>query len=595
MAAERHRSGGLRSSVLHDAGQGRSTSSLGRRPALDGLRGVAIALVVWLHSMAAIVPPSGWHLLGGGLGVDIFFVLSGFLITTLLLEGSDEGPGRLRRFYTRRAARLLPALLAFLLVHTVVSVVLGWGLRRQVVTLAGALTFTSNWVPTFGGDVAIATLPLWSLAVEEQFYLLWPAALGLLGRFAPRHARGIVVAAIGLVAGWRVILTVAYGAGYPIVYQRTDARLDSILIGAGLAMLLQTGWNPSRRAVNTMGVMGAVVVSFWVVNPTPRADALFFGGFTLVALGTAAVILALVRGGDTRAHRLLCWRPLVALGRISYSLYLWHYLVFVLVHQVVDAGPYVRLAVAYCVALACATASYRGIEQPVLRWASSARQPRPVAATMSSPAPRSLRSAGAIATATFAVLLGTGVGLASAARQASPDDDAGEVAQEPTTSVVPGEQPAAADPPVPAGDGGVEDPGLGTATTTVPASKPGAEPTAPTPPAVELVDTQLVVSAPAVSGAVPGEPPSLRLTARLTTAGGEPLDGRSIRFDLLEAPACAAVTDAQGVASCAVAPPPAPSADLVVVASFPGDGTARPSTARWAASAVGGAVVDTAR
>lgn len=549
--------------------------ALGRVPALDGLRGVAIALVVWLHTMAVLVPSSAWHLFGGALGVDIFFVLSGFLITTLLLQGADEGRGRLKRFYQRRAARLLPALAAFLVVHAVAAMVVGWSRRAEAVTIVGAMTFTSNWMPAIGQHVAIASLPLWSLAVEEQFYLLWPATLILLVRL--RRPWATVGLAVVGVAVWRAVLTVAYGSGYPVVYQRTDTRLDSLLIGALLALLHQSGWAPSRKLVNIGGAVGALVVAFWVVNPTPTPNALFYGGYTLVALGTAAVILAIVRGGDTIAVRALSWRPLIGLGRISYSLYLWHYLVFVLVAKVVH-DTVMRVAAAYLLAVGCAVASYAGIEQPVLRWAASARGSRvaPVAVRTTAPwrlpRPRP-RPVFAVVGASCAVLLGFGLVLSTAARQTTTGEVLTSSEAAALSPLSGGRAPVAADGTDPPSGPSVPADHAPASVTSLPSADSGS----PVPFA-----TRLTVSAPSRSlGAVGAA--VLTLAGSLTNETGEALPGRTIRFALVSQPAvgCAAVTDRLGVASCSVSLATAPTGVVRFTAAFAGDDVASSAGAVW--------------
>jgi len=548
---------------------GGSTSSVlgGRIEALDGLRGVAVLSVMWLHAMATIVPSHHWHLFGAGLGVDVFFVLSGFLITALLLGGAYDGPRRLRRFYGRRAARLLPALYVFLVVHLAVALVLGWSLRRELVTLVGALTFTSNWVPLTGESVAIASLPLWSLAVEEQFYLVWPAALGLLARWRTRTAVGVAIGAVVLVVVWRSVLTLLEGQGYPVVYQRTDARLDGLLIGAVLALVLHGGWRPTVRQASWSGVVGGAVLALWVANPAPFDDALFFGGFTVVALAAAGVVVGLLHGGATPARKLLEWRPLVAIGRVSYSLYLWHFLVFVLVRDSVPGGATVQLPVGVALSLAVAAASFHGIERPILQW--STRRLDPDRRPEVRPAPSRPRAGGAlrppwpvragtVAGLTAAVLLGSGVGLASAAkggREAAPSigaeppttggGDVAEVAAPPTTAEVP-EVPSTA-PVVPSEPAPVE-----RAPVEVP---PGRDAPSLSPDVAGPLEGELVVSPPVV---VPDLAPSgaLLLRAQLSAGDGAPVVGSSVRLLIVagSVASCVALTDDDGVAECTVQP-----------------------------------------
>lgn len=350
-----------------DMADGGPAGPIGYRPALDGLRAVAIVLVLWHHTRIALVPPRYSHVAGGFLGVDVFFVLSGFLITNLLLERRERtGAIALWPFYRRRAVRLLPALLGFLAVDTLVAWVAGWDMGDQVRTVLAALFYVTNWAPTFHWELARDHVHLWTLAVEEQFYLGWPLALGLLVRLrSTLRAPAIAVAVLG-VGAWRLLLAVRYESVYPELYQRTDTRIDALLVGAGLAVLFQHGWRPTKGVAAGAGLAGAAIVLFAVGNPA-AFDPLFlyYGGFTFVAVGTAGVILAALEDGSI-VQRWLARPAAVLLGRASYSLYLWHVLVLVLVRDHVGGPTVLRIAVAWAASVAVAGASFALLERPVL-------------------------------------------------------------------------------------------------------------------------------------------------------------------------------------------------------------------------------------
>ena len=329
---------------------------LGYRPALDGIRGLAILGVLFRHAFH--VPP------GGGFGVDLFFVLSGFLITTLLLEERDAtGTISFRAFYRRRALRLFPAL-AVMLVAFVVAVtaralvegkptLLTDGLRA--VAVAGF--YTGNFAAAFHRDLLghFSIGQLWSLAEEEQFYLLWPLALAVaLRRGVSRRAIvGTLWLLILAVVTERFVLT--YTGGRPDrIYYGPDTHADGLLAGCLLALLLR---RPARLAADrSLGYMCLLAFGFVAYNPR--------FGYTGVApiaipasVGLVATVVAQPAGLVTRA---LSLRPLVGIGRISYGLYLWHGL------ALWTLGPDHRwLGIA--TGLACAVLSYRYVEQPFLR------------------------------------------------------------------------------------------------------------------------------------------------------------------------------------------------------------------------------------
>jgi len=313
---------------------------LGYRPELDGVRGIAIILVFISHFALG-------GRAGGLAGVTVFFVLSGFLITSLLLvEHRDSGRISLRSFYARRVRRLLPALAAVVVATTLWQVVMkdsgaGWhGLA--------ALSYLSNWIIIAGGDLGVLA-HTWSLAVEEQFYLVWPLLLTCIIRFQPRWLGTglLVVAAASLL--WRVTLVADGASVYRIAYG-FDARADALLIGAALAVAIVNGWR-SPHIPAWLGVPALVVVGMltWYTA---------FGltlGLAATALVSALTIIAGLHGSSA-----LAFAPLVRIGRISYGLYLYHFPLMALF------GPVVALFATFVVA----AASYRWLESPFIRRSS---------------------------------------------------------------------------------------------------------------------------------------------------------------------------------------------------------------------------------
>lgn len=344
--------------------------ALGYRPALDGVRALAVTLVVAVHVTYLLVPAwAGRWVPGGFLGVDIFFVLSGFLITTLLLEEhAATGTVSFRGFYARRALRLLPAVTVLLAVHALLAVARGADLALEVRTAAAVMVYVTNWVIAAGGEVAAGLGHLWSLSVEEQFYLVWPALLLLVLR-ARRPASALLALAAAGIVGATVLRAWLWvdGATWDRIYVRTDARVDQLLMGVLLAVAFHRGWRlPSRaRGVGAAGLAVLVVCALTV----PRESGWLFlgGGFTIVGLAAVALLASVLDTGSALA-RAFSWGPAVTLGRASYSLYLWHAPVFEAVaNRLADRSPMVRIVAALAGCAAATAASYHLVEMPAAR------------------------------------------------------------------------------------------------------------------------------------------------------------------------------------------------------------------------------------
>ncbi len=348
-----------------------STRRLGHIPALDGLRGVAIALVLLDHTGVLGVPSP---LAGDVLGVDMFFVLSGFLITSLLLsEQLVHRTVRFGSFYARRAFRLLPALYVMLFVHLVYSQAThdpANPLRTELRTDWAAVLYVSNWSWKWDLREATGLGQLWSLAIEEQFYLVWPVVV-LLFLGIRRNLTVVTVALLGLIAAVVVRRLTMYdhGTSWILIYQRTDTRADSLLVGALLAQLWVRGRTPTRSVpmLAWIGTLGFVVL-LRIGDPT--APFLNRGGYLLVAVCAALIVMG-VTDGRWIGAKVLAWAPLRGLGRVSYGLYLWHMPVFCTVARYGVHWPrWDRLLVGLAMSFGATLASWQCVEQPVMRFRS---------------------------------------------------------------------------------------------------------------------------------------------------------------------------------------------------------------------------------
>ena len=304
-------------------------------PTLDGLRGLAVLAVVAFHA---------GHLQGGYLGVDLFFTVSGFLITRLILDDLGRGRFRLTSFWARRARRLLPALWLLLAVMILVSPWLverssGTSLRRSVVATA---SYVANWWQLSGPasywEAFGTPSPLnhtWSLAIEEQFYVVWPIVALIVWRVARRPARALLVVALAAVVSSMIAQAVLYqpGSDGARAYLGTDTRAASILLGCAAALAMWTQGHRVRPEVwhrlHLLAPLSLItIVVIWFYG-RPGAW-LYRGGFPLLALAAAVILASSAAPTPSRLNRALGWAPLVLVGQVSYGIYLWHWPVFTL-------------------------------------------------------------------------------------------------------------------------------------------------------------------------------------------------------------------------------------------------------------------------
>jgi len=343
---------------------------------LDGLRAVAVIAVVLFHFFPKLLP-------GGFIGVDIFFVISGFLITGLLVAEYERSGGLdLRRFWRRRVRRLVPPIVPLVLAGCTAAWLVGGdvliGLGGQ---LLGVATFGYNWVALLA-DTSYFTAGrpelfrnMWSLAVEEQFYLLWP--LALLAVLRIRHAQvrlGLVLGLAATSAVWMAVLSVG-GGDLTRIYYGSDTHSFGLLIGSALALVLHRArvLGPVSRASAALArarpwlggvALTVVAAGFWAL---PNEDGVTYrGGLVVVSLLTAVVIWAGVRG-DTFG-RALDVAPLRLIGERSYGIYLWHWPVLIIVQLTWPAARYDPVAIgatAGALTLVAASSSYRWLEMPI--------------------------------------------------------------------------------------------------------------------------------------------------------------------------------------------------------------------------------------
>src|SRR5215212_170664 len=371
-------------------------------PGLDGLRAIAVMAVLLYHAGLPFVP-------GGFLGVEVFFVISGYLITALLLaEWHQKGRISLKDFWLRRARRLLPALYVLLVVTLGYSVVFlpgeVAGLRDDAIAAVGYVT---NWFLVLGRESYFESVGrpsllqhLWSLAVEEQFYLIWPIVLAVGLGFGARRLRSRRVLTLALVgaAASAVAMALMYTPGVDPsrVYYGTDTRATGLLCGAALAFLWSPGdkyrpdearhqrlWLPDRgRFRRRWGWTAPVVLDvlciaalgglLWFFLHLGEFEPLLYrGGFTLVGLTTVAAIMAIVHPYAHVGSYLLGSAPMRWLGVRSYGIYLWHWPVFMLTRPELDVafGGLPLLALRIGLTILLADLSYRFVERPIRRGA----------------------------------------------------------------------------------------------------------------------------------------------------------------------------------------------------------------------------------
>jgi peptidoglycan/LPS O-acetylase OafA/YrhL len=403
-------------------------------PALDGLRGIAVLAVLLYHG--------GVSWAGGGfLGVEAFFVLSGFLITSLLVsEWLRTSTIKLRSFWARRARRLLPALFCLVAAVGVYQALAGQAHAVPGLTGDGIATlfYYGNWnAIASAGNYFVqsgSVSPLqhtWSLAIEEQFYLVWPLLLLLVLRLAARREGDRNTRTLGWLAVGSVVAAVASATEMALlyspantdrVYYGTDTRAQALLAGAALAFALayfrSGGTIPvtvrlfaaraGKAVLGSLGSLGLALVFLAMWRATGSTESLYHYGLFGIDCAVVAVIGAAALVPESPPARLLSWRPLRAVGIISYGLYLWHFPLFLwLTPSATGVSGTALLAMKMASSFAVATLSYFIVEQPVRRQRVSRRLLVPLA------------PAGAVAAAA-AIFLASSADVVSLSAQVAP-------------------------------------------------------------------------------------------------------------------------------------------------------------------------------
>jgi peptidoglycan/LPS O-acetylase OafA/YrhL len=332
-------------------------------PALDGLRAVAVFLVIFGHFGFEMVPAMQ--------GVMIFFVLSGFLITWLLLkENERSGTVSLAGFYKRRTLRIFPAFYAYWLLLVLMLVVTG---RAVLWPQAwSALLYTSNYYTAINGDPNNGLSHTWSLAIEEQFYLLWPCVFLLL-RSNLRRMTIFLVGLIGAVWIHRAVLSLGFHVDQAYIFAALDTRIDGLMVGCLLAVLLKRQalaslWRGvTANALLPLATIALLAGSIYAGNVYSYKYQDVFG-FAIEPVLVAILVVQMISLSSTALWKWTEWRAVKYLGRISYSLYLYQQLTLHAVRNALSSYPVlVQLTGAIVVTIILATISYYVIERPFLK------------------------------------------------------------------------------------------------------------------------------------------------------------------------------------------------------------------------------------
>ena len=358
-------------------------------PGLDGLRALAVIGVLAFHDN---------RLNGGFLGVDLFFALSGFLITTLLIDELQRTNSiDLIGFWGRRLRRLLPAVMVLLVVVVVFFRLFAdtgqWIIARDDVVWSQF--YMANWHQIYSGSgywdafaAPSAFEHLWSLAIEEQFYLVWPVLVIVAWRIG--RARGLTaLTSIGIVTSFMAMLAIYNGGDPTRVYMGTDTRSFSLLCGAFVALpavrrAVTGGIQKFRNIASGLTVVLILVIGLMWFTVDGQSQWLFRGG--LFAHSIASALLAvLVASSSTKLSVVFSWRPLAYIGRLSYALYLWHWPVYIFcTHDRLDINGLALTAIRLAITFALSIASYFLIEQPIrhnAKWAHGSQGRRVFVAT----------------------------------------------------------------------------------------------------------------------------------------------------------------------------------------------------------------------
>jgi peptidoglycan/LPS O-acetylase OafA/YrhL len=339
-------------------------------PALDGMRALAISVVIVYHLGTVFFPV---YRVPGDLGVSFFFVLSGFLITWLLLKEWDKsGTIWLRGFYVRRVLRIFPAYYVFVTIWLIGRTILRG--KQDSLLVLSAFGYVMNYYNAFNDHPSTGIAHTWSLAIEEQFYLLWPALFLLFLRWGRQTLIWGLIALILAVASWRTFVYNVLDWGRSYAYDAFDTRFDSLAIGCLLAALLSNGTlDRAAKRVTLWAGFPLITISLLLWSRMGTSDVYHYGpGFTVDALLMAVLIVQMLQ---LSAHP--CWRwlnnPIVRyLGIISYPLYLYHESAIMVAARLPSFVPSAgKLLLAISGSISAASLSYFCVERPFLRLKSA--------------------------------------------------------------------------------------------------------------------------------------------------------------------------------------------------------------------------------
>jgi peptidoglycan/LPS O-acetylase OafA/YrhL len=343
---------------------------------LDGLRAISILLVMLSHAGLG-------HIVPGGLGVTIFFAISGFLITTQIKDEIGRTGGLdLRRFYLRRALRLAPALLVYIAIMTPLAMLLGAAIAPADVL--ASLFYVANYWWLYTGYPAGSPFPiLWSLSIEEQYYILFPIIMAL---WLPKPQKLVwpILTLVALALAWRFTLATSCGthaASYLLcgppprpdmpdgarIYLATDTRFDCILAGALMALLATSDrWRTTLASQQAVGIALALLLTALTIRNPLFRDTL---RYTIESAASGIIVLHIAHAAHSQLRNALAFAPLVHIGKLSYSLYLYHFAARLVISRVHGSFDWKNFAfyVFFALSFLLATASYRLVERPMLR------------------------------------------------------------------------------------------------------------------------------------------------------------------------------------------------------------------------------------
>ncbi len=346
-------------------------------PSLDGVRAIAVLVVVFFHA-TLVFPQFRYYFQGGFLGVDIFFVLSGFLITSILLKEFDQTENiSLKNFYARRFLRLTPAYWFHLLIIFIFAYQIFPKIEVDKLfdnnTFVYSLLYLTNWQRALGSPDAAGLLGhTWSLAIEEQFYLFWSLALLLMLRKMSRKTVAITTFSLILLTlifrAWRYTNSESYN----FLYNSFDSRMDALLIGCLFSQIVAWRLIPQKFYESqwfdllSLIALFITVAIFFNVYDSYKTPFLYQGGLTIFAFAVGVLIVWIVTHKTNKLNGLLQFSPLIWLGKTSYGIYLWHSAAIAFANEF-DWSPIVKLLIALTLTLAITAFSYYAIELPFLR------------------------------------------------------------------------------------------------------------------------------------------------------------------------------------------------------------------------------------